>query len=183
MSALDVYQAKTQTAEESARAESAARYAGQVAQDIDALNLLVGAPVVPGGELLPAGFERDATGLDDHCPPACLRRCCCADQDVLQAEHTLRAANANIGAARAAFFPTMILDRRDRHRQHRTVVAVRCRHERLELYPRRSACRSSRADACARAWGVAQADRDIALAFYERWISRVSARSRMRSQR
>jgi multidrug efflux system outer membrane protein len=29
--------------------------------------------------------------------------------DILEAEHTLKAANANIGAARAAFFPTMAL--------------------------------------------------------------------------
>jgi len=29
--------------------------------------------------------------------------------DILQAEHTLKAANANIGAARAAFFPTVTL--------------------------------------------------------------------------
>jgi multidrug efflux system outer membrane protein len=103
VSALDVYQAKTQT--ESARADTA-RYAGQVAQDVDALTLLVGAPVP--AELLPAGFERDATGLDPL--PAgmpsdvLLRR-----PDVVQAEHTLRAANANIGAARAAFFPTITL--------------------------------------------------------------------------
>ena len=29
--------------------------------------------------------------------------------DILQAEHTLKAANANIGAARSAFFPTITL--------------------------------------------------------------------------
>jgi multidrug efflux system outer membrane protein len=103
VSALDVAQSRTQV--EGARAD-AARYAGQVAQDVNALNLLVGAPVEAA--LLPSGFDDKVTGL--AALPAglpsdvLLRR-----PDVLQSEHLLRAANANIGAARAAFFPSITL--------------------------------------------------------------------------
>jgi multidrug efflux system outer membrane protein len=78
----------------------------QVAQDVNALQLLVGAPVDP--TLLPATIEEAAptlaelpAGLDSQ---VLLRR-----PDVVQAEYTLRAANANIGAARAALFPRISL--------------------------------------------------------------------------
>ena len=82
-----------------------ARYTRQVALDENALHLLVGSPVKQ--ELLPAG-------LDSVSPPrefsagitseVLLKR-----PDVLAAEHRLRAAYANIGAARAAFFPRISL--------------------------------------------------------------------------
>ncbi len=77
-----------------------------LAQDLNALQMLVGAPVAETllpqsiGEaenavrILPAGL--DSTIL--------LRR-----PDVLQAEYELRAANAEIGAARAALFPRITL--------------------------------------------------------------------------
>jgi len=103
VSALDLSQARTQV--EAARAD-AARYAGLVAQDTNALNLLVGAPV--GAELLPAAFDEPVTGiaaLPAGLPSEVLLR----RPDVLTAEHVLRAANANIGAARAAFFPSITL--------------------------------------------------------------------------
>lgn len=77
-----------------------------VAQDINALQLLVGAPVDP--TLLPASIDEAAptiaelpAGLDSG---ILLRR-----PDVVQAEYTLRAANAQIGAARAALFPRISL--------------------------------------------------------------------------
>ena len=77
-----------------------------LAQDINALQLLVGAPVDP--TLLPASIEEAAptlaelpAGLDSS---VLLRR-----PDVVQAEYTLRAANADIGAARAALFPRISL--------------------------------------------------------------------------
>jgi multidrug efflux system outer membrane protein len=163
VSALDVYQARTQT--ESARAD-AARYAGQVAQDLDALALLVGAPVP--AELLPNRFERDATGLDPL-PAGVPSEVLLRRPDVLQAEHTLRAANASIGAARAAFFPTITL----------TGTVGTASTELSSLF-----------DSGTSAWsfipqvslpifqggrlraglGVASADRDIALARYEQAI-------------
>ena len=102
-SALDVSQVRTQV--EAARTD-VARHAGQVAQDTNALNLLVGAPVEAG--LLPTGLSGPVTGL--AALPAglpsdvLLRR-----PDVRAAEHQLLAANANIGAARAAFFPSITL--------------------------------------------------------------------------
>ena len=77
-----------------------------LAQDINALQLLVGGPIDPA--LLPQSIEEAAAtigvlpaGLDSR---ILLRR-----PDVVQAEYELRAANAEIGAARAALFPTISL--------------------------------------------------------------------------
>jgi multidrug efflux system outer membrane protein len=103
VSALDVYQSRTQV--ESARADLA-RYQGQVVQDLNALTLLVGGPVEP--ELRPAGFDPNVTGLD-ALPPGLPSDVLLRRPDVLAAEHRLLAANANIGAARAAFFPSITL--------------------------------------------------------------------------
>ena len=77
-----------------------------VAQDVNALQLLVGAPIDP--TLLSSSID-DAfghiapvpAGLDSY---VLLRR-----PDVVQAEYQLRAANAQIGAARAALFPRISL--------------------------------------------------------------------------
>ena len=77
-----------------------------LAQDANALQLLVGAPVAAA--LLPRSID-DAlpkigelpAGVDSY---VLLRR-----PDVLQAEYDLRAANANIGAARAELFPRISL--------------------------------------------------------------------------
>lgn len=77
-----------------------------VAQDVNALTLLVGAGVdaadLPGSieETLPQLAELPA-GLDSS---VLLRR-----PDVVQAEYQLIAANAQIGAARAALFPRLTL--------------------------------------------------------------------------
>ncbi len=103
VSGLDLSQA--QTTVETARAD-VARYAGLVATDINGLRLLVGAPVESG--LLPKGFDMAVSGLTAlpaQLPSQVLLR----RPDVLQAEHLLRSANANIGAARAAFFPSISL--------------------------------------------------------------------------
>jgi outer membrane protein, multidrug efflux system len=103
VSGLDVAQAETTV--ESARSD-VARYEGNIAQDIDALNLLVGAPVDTAN--LPDALDDRAFGiaaLPAELPSTVLLR----RPDVLQAEHTLRAANADIGAARAAFFPAINL--------------------------------------------------------------------------
>lgn len=103
VSALDVHQARTQA--EIARAD-AARYEGQVAQDRNALELLVGAPIELA--LLPEGFNATVTGLDPL-PAGLPSEVLLRRPDVLQAERVLRAANANVGAARAAFFPSITL--------------------------------------------------------------------------
>ncbi|WP_438868332.1 AdeC/AdeK/OprM family multidrug efflux complex outer membrane factor [Pseudomonas sp. L1(2025)] len=100
-SALDVVQART--AVESTRA-SVARYERQVAQDVNNLALLVGVPVdenLPSRPLADDLVARLPAGL----PSDLLQR----RPDILQAEYQLQAANANIGAARAAFFPSVTL--------------------------------------------------------------------------
>jgi multidrug efflux system outer membrane protein len=77
-----------------------------VAQDVNALQLLVGAPI--NRALLAGSIDEAGATIAD--PPAgvdsyvLLRR-----PDVVQAEYQLRAANANIGAARAALFPRLTL--------------------------------------------------------------------------
>ncbi len=76
-----------------------------VDQDKAALTLLVGATVP--ADLLPAGLKpgQVADGLPVGLPSDVL-----LDRpDVLSAEHSLISANANIGAARAAFFPKITL--------------------------------------------------------------------------
>ena len=103
VSGLDLQLSRTQV--ESARAELA-RYAGQVAQGANALDLLVGRPVAP--ELLPESLDAGMIGLDSL-PAGLPSEVLLGRPDVLAAEHLLRAANANIGAARAAFFPSITL--------------------------------------------------------------------------
>lgn len=102
-SGLDLAQARTTV--EQARAD-AARYEGNVAQDIDALELLVGAPLDPSW--LPDSFDAHKMGLE-ALPAGLPSDVLLRRPDVLEAEHQLRAANGNIGAARAAFFPTIAL--------------------------------------------------------------------------
>jgi len=102
-SALDLSQA--QTSVEAARVDIA-RYTTLIAQDENALNLVVGS-VVPD-EFKPKQLAATMTGLKDLTPglpsDVLLNR-----PDILQAEAQLRGANANIGAARAAFFPRIAL--------------------------------------------------------------------------
>lgn len=103
ISALELSQAETQL--ESARAE-AARIAGSAAQAGNALDLLVGKPVSAG--LTSVALDDAATGLlplPAELPSSVLLR----RPDIRAAENTLRAANADIGAARAAFFPSITL--------------------------------------------------------------------------
>lgn len=99
---LDLYRAQAQV--EAARGD-VARFKQLVALDENAVSLLLGAPapnalpptelgsVTPPGEIS-AGVSSEVL----------LRR-----PDVLQAEGLLKAANADIGAARAAFFPRISL--------------------------------------------------------------------------
>jgi len=99
---LDVSQARSlvQAAE-----VDVVRYTAQITLDENALNLLAGVQVPP--ELLPAklasidSLKDVSAGLSSD---VLLRR-----PDILQAEHQLRAAYANISAARAAYFPRILL--------------------------------------------------------------------------
>lgn len=71
----------------------------------NAMTLLIGAPITPDNSLLsqiePYFIEEICPGLPSE---LLFNR-----PDVIAAEHRLKAANANIGAARAAFFPTISL--------------------------------------------------------------------------
>ncbi|GGB29591.1 multidrug transporter [Sphingomonas metalli] len=78
----------------------------QIARDQNALNLLAGTTVA--AELLPQRFDADHYTLDSL-PADLSSRALLARPDVLQAEHQLAAQSANIGAARAALFPTISL--------------------------------------------------------------------------
>jgi len=102
-SALDLNQAKT--AFDAARVE-VARYTTLVAQDENALNLVVGAAVP--AELLPAALS-EALAAVKELTPGLPSEVLLARPDILQAENLLKGYNANIGAARAAFFPRIVL--------------------------------------------------------------------------
>jgi len=96
---------QAQTVVEQARANYSAEVRGR-AQAENALVLLLGQPLP--ADLPPAVPLNSQTLLTDI--PAGLPSDLLARRpDVLQAEATLLAANANIGAARAAFFPTISL--------------------------------------------------------------------------
>ena len=77
-----------------------------VAQDRNALELLVGAKVADAD--LPGSIE-SVDGLLGEVPAGMDSRVLLRRPDVAQAEYRLRAANAQIGAARANFFPTISL--------------------------------------------------------------------------
>jgi multidrug efflux system outer membrane protein len=77
-----------------------------VAQDVNALQLLVGAPIAPP---LLSGSIDDAFGTIAPVSPGLDSYVLLRRPDVVQAEYQLRAADANIGAARAALFPKITL--------------------------------------------------------------------------
>ncbi|WP_305889187.1 efflux transporter outer membrane subunit [Pseudomonas sp. NDM] len=96
-------QAQARTSVDSSRV-NLARYQRLVAQDLNSLTLLVGAPVPEQLPALPLAREL-VSPLPAGLPSDLLQR----RPDILQAEYRLKAANANIGAARAAFFPSVSL--------------------------------------------------------------------------
>lgn len=102
-SKLDLYQAQTILFQAKADIEN---YTTIVAQDINALELLAGEKVPQ--YLLPEGLSEDDSFVSDVnagvSSEVLLRR-----PDIKAAEHTLKSANADIGAARAAFFPNISL--------------------------------------------------------------------------
>jgi len=103
MAELDVHRAQTQL--EAVRV-GVEQYTRQVAQDQNALALLIGGPVP--ADLMPPqtfGDETPVAELPAGLPSTLLEQ----RPDIIAAEHQLKAANANIGAARAAFFPSISL--------------------------------------------------------------------------
>ncbi|MGE8413252.1 MAG: AdeC/AdeK/OprM family multidrug efflux complex outer membrane factor [Pseudomonas sp.] len=101
-SALDLSQSRTSV--ENARVQLA-RYTRQVAQDENSLTLLLGTAIpanLPAAQPLSADLLSE---LPSGLPSELLQR----RPDILEAEYKLKAANANIGAARAAFFPRISL--------------------------------------------------------------------------
>lgn len=190
-SGLDMHEA--QTSVEAARNDMAV-YTAQVAADENALVLLVGAPVpahlsgapAGGAAVVAAAADVGAAGagrsivmpvpdvlatvtavreLPSGVPSDVLAR----RPDVLAAERTLQAANANIGAARAAFFPSISL----------TAAAGAASGDLSSLFKAGAGTWSFMPSvrlpifdggANRAALGVAQAERDIALARYEKAV-------------
>ena len=101
--ALDLNQARMTV--EAAKVE-VARYTAAVAQDKNALNLVLGS--VPPENLLPPGVSEVASALNEI-PGGIPSETLLQRPDIVQAERLLKAANANIGAARAAFYPRITL--------------------------------------------------------------------------
>jgi len=104
VSGLDL--AQIQTSVESARGDVAS-FTTQLAQSRNALNLLAGTQVAAA--LLPPGNALESGVALAPLPAQLESRVLLQRPDVVAAEHTLKAANADIGAARAAFFPTISL--------------------------------------------------------------------------
>ena len=102
-SELDVRQAESALGQAQAGVST---YTTTVAQDIDGLTLLVGAKIPP--DLVPGPLGENRVTLADL-PAGLSSEVLLRRPDVDEAEHTLKAQNADIGAARAAFFPTVEL--------------------------------------------------------------------------
>jgi multidrug efflux system outer membrane protein len=81
-------------------------YERQIAQAKNYLTLLIGEPLPSD---LPAPRPFNDTNLVAEIPAGLPSELVQRRPDILEAEHTLKAANANIGAARAAFFPTITM--------------------------------------------------------------------------
>ena len=102
-SELDLATAQTQVHTTQAAIADLAR---QHAQARNALVHLAGAPLPAG---LPAPLPLNSQNLVTDLPAGVPSDLLTRRPDILAAEHTLRAAHANIGAARAAFYPSITL--------------------------------------------------------------------------
>ena len=98
---IDVRQARSLV--EQARVQQAL-YTRQVAQDANALQLLLGT-AIPANLAGKTSTDQPLAALPTGLPADLLLR----RPDIRATEHRLLAANANIGAARAAFFPSISL--------------------------------------------------------------------------
>ncbi len=81
-------------------------YQRQQAEAVNDLTLLIGGPLPAD---LPAARPLSDSGLLADLPAGLPSELLERRPDILEAEHTLKAANADIGAARAAFFPSLSL--------------------------------------------------------------------------
>jgi multidrug efflux system outer membrane protein len=97
--------AQSQTALYSAQA-TAASYRLAVAQEYNTLRQLVGAPI---SRKFAAELPQEKGAFLSELKVGASSDLLLSRPDILAAEHTLKADNANIGAARAAFFPTISL--------------------------------------------------------------------------
>ncbi|WP_244847997.1 efflux transporter outer membrane subunit [Caballeronia sp. SL2Y3] len=102
-SELDLSQSQTvvETAVANLQAQQRAR-----AQAVNALALLIGEPIPDD---LPAGMPLNEQDLLTDIPAGLPSDLLTRRPDIMEAEQNLLAANANIGAARAAFFPSISL--------------------------------------------------------------------------
>jgi multidrug efflux system outer membrane protein len=106
-SLVDVKQAET--VYQQARSDVANLTSG-VAQDRNALELLAGSAI--NESLIPADLPEKGQWLTDI-PAGISSDVLLNRPDVLEAEYALKSSNANIGAARAAFFPSVTLTAND----------------------------------------------------------------------
>lgn len=102
-SALDLQQARTTV--DVAKVDFA-RFTRFAVQDSNALQLLVGAEIPT--ELLPNTLPDEALVLQEPAP-GLAAEVLLSRPDILRAEHRLQGVTAHIGAARAAFFPSITL--------------------------------------------------------------------------
>jgi len=130
-----------------------AQYQRQLAQDTHALTLVLGQEIPAD---LPEPKDIEADGLLAEVPAGLPSELLTHRPDILSAEHALRAANANIGAARAAFLPSIQLTASGGTASNRLGGSVRRGHRHVELpanhhcadIQRRTEPRQSRPDTC-----------------------------------
>jgi multidrug efflux system outer membrane protein len=162
-SELDLRQAQTRV--DAARVD-VARYTTLVAQDENVLNLVVGSTVP--AELLPKTLADTLTAVQGVAP-GLSSEVLLLRPDILQAENLLKGYNANIGAARAAFFPRITLTGSVGFGSDELSGLFASGSDfwafapRIELPIFDIGARSAKLK-------VAEADRDIALASYEKTI-------------
>lgn len=161
-SAIDVHQA--QTSVESAKVDIA-RYTGLMAEDENALRVLIGTAF--SHKLLPetlstvTSFKEIPAGVSSN---VLQRR-----PDVLALEHQLKGAYANIGAARAAFFPRIALTASSGFASEELSGLFTSASRAWTFAPRLDLPIFTAGDLQARL-KVSKVDRDILLARYEKTI-------------